>query len=41
MNRSLNQNHWIFLKIFSLMMVKIRMEEMRKDKRKTHLILTK
>lgn len=41
MNHSLNRNHWIFLKIFSLMVVKIRMEEMRKDKRKTHLILTK
>jgi len=41
MNRRLNQNRSIFLKIFSLMMVKIRMEEMRKDKRKTHLILTK
>jgi hypothetical protein len=41
MNHSLNLNHWIFLKIFSLMVVKIRMVEMRRDKRKTHLILTK
>jgi hypothetical protein len=41
MNHNLNQNHWIFLKIFNLMMVKIRTEEMRKEKRKTHLILTK
>jgi hypothetical protein len=41
MNHGLNLNRWIFLRIFSLMVVKIRTVEMRKGKRKTHLILTK
>jgi hypothetical protein len=41
MNHCLNLNLLTFLKIYSLMMVKTKKEEMKRERRKIPLILTK
>jgi hypothetical protein len=41
MNHSPSPNRWTFLKTFSWMMVKGKIQQMRKDRRRIHLILTR